>query len=631
MRHVIIGTAGHIDHGKTQLIKALTGINTDRLKEEQERGISIELGFAKLALASGLTAGIVDVPGHERFVKNMVAGASGIDIVILVVAADDGIMPQTREHLAIIDLLGVSRGVVALTKIDTVDEEWLEIVTQDVEEFLSKTSLAGAKIIPVSSVTNEGIEELKAFLGEMAGELEEHDEVGEFRMPIDRVFMLKGIGTVLTGTLWSGSISVQDQVAILPKGATAKVRSIEVHGEFVDTAHAGQRVALNLAGLSRDDADRGDMVLPPGYLSPSYMFDAKYTHLDSAKPLKTRTRVRLHHGTSEVLGRIILLDREELKPSDEAFIQMRLEEPIVPRFRDRYIIRSYSPIVTIGGGVVLDSHPVKHKANNRQVLDELEIRLSGSTKEIIRLILAHGLMTEKEIIERAEIKADLVKENIARLIDDGAVLVVVAEGVERFITSDHYEELKTSIKDYLGAWREKHPIALGVNKETLRSQLLWDLPAKTTEVLLARLRNDGIILIDGDLIKEVDAKLKLTPEQEDVKKKIAEVFARSGYQPPTLLMLQEKVKKEGKELLPLLKILEAEKVLVQVQQGLYFSFQAFEEAVAKVRDFIGRNGQVTVADFRDMVNTSRKFALPLLEYMDKEKITKRAGDSRVLR
>lgn len=631
MRHVIVGTAGHIDHGKTQLIKALTGTNTDRLKEEQDRGISIELGFAKLRLDSGRSVGIVDVPGHERFVKNMVAGASGIDMVLLVIAADDGIMPQTREHLAIIDLLGVTRGIVAITKIDIVEKDWLDAITEEVREFLSDTALAEAPIVPVSSVTGEGLDELRLQIERLASQLEEHDESGEFRMPVDRVFVLKGIGTVITGTLWSGKINVSDQVAILPKGFTAKVRSIEVHGEFVDTVFAGQRVALNLAGVEKVAIDRGDMILPPNFLSQTYMFDAFYDHLTGAKPLKTRTRVRLHHGTSEVLARIILLDREALEPGQSTFVQLRLEEPLVTKFKDRYIIRSYSPVATIGGGVILDSHPEKHKANNQKVLEEMKVRLAGLPKEIVRLALAHGLMTEKETLTRTELKPEEVGTSISELLAEGKLLVVETEGTKRFITSLHYNELKDAIKKYFKSWREKNPLSLGVNKETLRSQLLWDLPAKTAETLLSKLMRDGLIIIEGDLIKEAGAQISLTTDQQKLKEMLSGTIKRARYGSPAIKDLENETKLSSKELLPILKILEAEGDIIQIQRGTYLNSGIFSEAVKMVQKYVQNNGKITAADFRDLVKTSRKYAVPLLEYMDLIKITRREGDYRILR
>lgn len=631
MRHLIVGTAGHIDHGKTQLIKALTGVNTDRLKEEQERGISIELGFAKLELPSGRNIGIVDVPGHERFVKNMVAGASGIDMVLLIIAADDGVMPQTKEHLAIIDLLGVNKGIVAITKSDLVDKEWLDAVREEVKDFLSGSSLSSAPVVAVSSVTGDGLTLLKQEIEKLADELEEHDERGEFRMPIDRVFILKGIGTVVTGTLWSGQIKVQDQVAILPKDFTAKVRSIEVHSEFVDVAHAGQRVALNLAGVDRMDIDRGDFVLPPSYLASTHMFDAEYRHLAGSKQLKSRTRVRVHHGTSEVLGRIVLLDCDELEPGAKAFVQLRLEEPIVPKFQDRFIVRAYSPIHTIGGGIILDSHPIKHRGKDSKTIEELKIRLEGSAKEIVNLVFAHGLLTEKEAVQRAEMLAPDIKTSINALLDEKKLLVIETEGTRRYITSSHYAELRQELEQYLADWRKKNPIALGVNKETVRTQLLWDLPTKTADVLLNRLMVEGIVVIEGDLVREPGHELQLNEEQAQIKRQLAQIYAQTMLQPPLLALLEEQLGRSSKELMPILKILEAEGTLIQIQRGLFFSKDAYLLAVEQVRNFAQKHGKITVADFRDLVGTSRKYAVPLLEYMDLIKITRREGDFRVLR
>jgi selenocysteine-specific elongation factor len=367
-KQLILGTAGHIDHGKTTLIKALTGIDTDRLEEEKKRGISIELGFANLTLPSGRHLGIVDVPGHEKFVKNMVAGATGIDIVLLVIAADDSVMPQTIEHLAIVDLLGIKHGVVALTKSDLVDEDWLPLVEDEIRAVLQKTALKDAAVIPVSGKTGMGLTELKDAIDEIAQQIVFNEDRLPFRLPVDRVFTMQGAGTVVTGTLWSGKIKLDDKVLIFPSGKEARVRNVQVHGEKSETAIAGQRVALNLVGPSKDDLNRGDVVLAPGYLSPTYMLDAQFRLLENApRDIKNRSRVRIHHGTSEVLGRIVLTDRDVLNRGETAFVQFRLEKPLVVKYGDNYVVRSYSPIQTIGGGGILDSHPAKFRTANKPV------------------------------------------------------------------------------------------------------------------------------------------------------------------------------------------------------------------------------------------------------------------------
>ncbi len=362
MKQIILGTAGHIDHGKTSLIKAVTGTDTDRLKEEKERGITIELGFAALDLPSGQHLGIVDVPGHEKFVKNMVAGATGIDIVVMVIAADEGVMPQTREHMEICTLLGVQYGMVAVTKIDMVDEEWLELALEDIRDFVRGTFLEDAPMAPVSSLTAEGIPEFIEILDELAAKIPERPPSDLFRLPIDRVFTMKGFGTVITGTLISGRVQVGDTIMIYPSGITSKVRGIQVHNKSADDARAGMRTAINFQGLEKEAISRGEVLSKPSTLEASYMVDVSLHYLASnKKPIKNRTRVRFHTGTSEVLGNLILLDREELAPGEEAIIQLRLDSPVALVKDDRFVIRSYSPIYTIGGGVVLNPIPLKHK------------------------------------------------------------------------------------------------------------------------------------------------------------------------------------------------------------------------------------------------------------------------------
>jgi len=359
---VIIGTAGHIDHGKTTLVRAMTGIDTDRLKEEKKRGISIELGFAPLRLPSGQVAGLVDVPGHERFIKHMLAGAFGVDLVVLVIAADEGVMPQTREHVDIIELLGIKKGIVVLTKKDLVDEEWLLLVEDEVRQYLSKTILKDAPIVPVSSTTRDGLPELMKLLDDMAATIEEKPAFGQVRLPIDRVFKVVGFGTVITGTLWSGALKVGDTLEVLPTGAKVRVRNLEVHKDKVETAMAGQRVAVNLQGIEAADLERGYVLATPGFITPTFRIDTSLRLLSSSPwTLRNWHRIRFHLGTDECLGRVVLLDRDELNAGEEAYAQIILELPIVANKHDRFVLRFYAPVTTIGGGVVIDAHPHRQK------------------------------------------------------------------------------------------------------------------------------------------------------------------------------------------------------------------------------------------------------------------------------
>ncbi|MDO8963682.1 MAG: selenocysteine-specific translation elongation factor, partial [Coriobacteriia bacterium] len=376
MSSLVLGTAGHIDHGKSALVKALTGTDPDRLPEEKERGVTIELGFARLELPSGRALGVVDVPGHERFVRQMVAGATGIDVVLLVVAADDGVMPQTREHLAIVDLLGIPKGVVAITKSDLADPDWLAMVSEDVGRLIEGTSIAGSAIVPVSARTGAGLDELRAAIDAVAGDAPARHAALPMRLPVDRVFTISGAGTVVTGTMWSGTAKRDDPVEVLPSGRTGRIRGVQVHSKATDEAVAGQRVALNIAGLDKDEIDRGEVIAAPGTLSVTDRFDARFTYLPgNEKPFVSGARVHVHHGTREVLGRVLLMDDiGELQPGESAYAQLRLEDPVAPRYDDRFIVRSYSPVFTIGGGVVLDALPPRRthlRASERDLLDAL--------------------------------------------------------------------------------------------------------------------------------------------------------------------------------------------------------------------------------------------------------------------
>ncbi len=379
MKHIILGTAGHVDHGKTSLVKALTGVDTDRLKEEKERGITIELGFASLPLKNGDALGVVDVPGHEKFVKHMVAGATGIDMVLLVIAADEGVMPQTSEHLDICTLLGIKTGIIALTKIDMVDPDWLSLVQDDIREFMKTTFLADAPLIPVSAVTGQGLAELTAAIEEMASRIGERRDSGLFRIPVDRVFTMKGFGSVVTGTLVSGSVNVGDTVEVLPRRIHAKVRGIQVHNEAQECAEAGQRTAINLQGVDRAALERGDVVAHPGIFESSQRLDVRLEYLGGAgRVLKNRALTRFHTGTSEIMARVVLIDREELQPGQKVYAQLLLEDPVVAMGRDRFVIRSYSPIRTVGGGEILDPDAIKQKKTKDRFSVELEMLMHGN-------------------------------------------------------------------------------------------------------------------------------------------------------------------------------------------------------------------------------------------------------------
>ncbi|HZD60467.1 MAG TPA: selenocysteine-specific translation elongation factor, partial [Anaerolineae bacterium] len=535
MKQLILGTAGHIDHGKTTLIKALTGIDTDRLEEEKKRGISIELGFAYLTLPSGQRLGVVDVPGHERFVKNMLAGATGIDIVLLVVAADDSVMPQTEEHLAIVDLLGIKEGVVALTKADLVDEEWLPLVEDEIRKLLSKTSLRDAPIVPVSGKTSMGLEKLKEELDRIAQRVLPRMDRAPFRLPIDRVFSMSGAGTVVTGTLWSGEIHPDDKAHMYPADKEVRVRSVQVHGKKADVAVAGQRVALNLVGLDKDDIERGGVVLAPDFLSPSYMFDCQLKLLDSApKELKNRTRIRLHHGTSEVLGRVVLTDREVLNPGESAFVQMRLESPVVPKYNDNFVIRSYSPIQTIGGGRVLDSHPVKYRVAHKNFGERCQILAEGDPEAIVRLYLkeAKRFMTSRQLRTRAELDEGQIKESLVKLRESGEITSIVIDKTDSFMLKSAFDAHVKSFEDYLNDNFKRNSLNPWVSKQVMRSQLFDWMSDKEFDTFVAYLQQSGKVVVDKAQVAHAKAKVTVGEEDEKLITSIMKLIVEGRYGPP---------------------------------------------------------------------------------------------------
>ena len=634
MKNIIIGTAGHIDHGKTTLIKALTGVDTDRLSEEKKRGISIDLGFAEFQLPSGQIAGVVDVPGHERFVKNMLAGATGIDLVLLVVAADDGVMPQTREHLSICTLLGVKKSIVALTKADLVDEEWLEIVKEDIREVLEETSFEDADIIAVSPITGMGLKELLAKIDETAKEIADKETNAPYRLPIDRTFSLKGVGAVVTGTLWSGEIPLDAQVSILPKKLPAKVRSIQVHGHSVRKAVAGQRVALNLGGVKASDLDRGDVVLPPDYLSPSYMFDAKlHLLLDMPKLLKNRTRVRLHHGTQEVLGRVVLLEGEEIAPGESAYVQFRLETPIVPKYKDKFIIRSYSPVFTIGGGEILDSHPHKYRHQKQDVtIQAMKTLEQEKPVEIVDLVLTEEEvpLSKAMIVARSELLPDEVSEALDRLIQAGKTETLQNDSENLYMAAVVFAGHKEKIIKYLQDYTRENPLSRGAKKEVVRGRFLSMVSPKVADMIFARLAKEGAIVQESDVLRHHTAKVGLSDAQRALTGKVIELLGKEKFAPPTAKEVTAELGLKQDQLQELLQMLTADGKVERIRFDLYFLSEAIEEAKSKIATFLNEHEKMTAAEFRDLIGTSRKFAVPLLEYLDLKKITKRVGDYRVL-
>ncbi len=631
MKSIVIGTAGHVDHGKTLLVKVMTGIDTDRLKEEKDRGISIELGFAFLDLPGGRRAGIVDVPGHERFIRNMLAGAGGMDMVILVIAADEGVMPQTREHLEIIELLQIRHGVVALTKTDLVDGEWIAMVREELGEFLKGTVLEGAPVVEVSSLTGAGVGELKKVLAGIAERAEGKSFSGPMRLPVDRVFSVTGFGTVVTGTLLSGFAAVGDPVEVMPGGLVSRIRNIHVHGEKVERAEAGQRVAVNIAGLEVEQVPRGSVVAAPGYLKPAFRLDVRLLLLKSARPLKNRARVRLYTGTAEVFGRVRILDRENIEPGQWAYAQLELEEEAVAVRGDRFVIRSYSPMRTIGGGSVIDVGTLKHKRFRKEVMESIFTREKGSSGELVRQILDRkpALMTVEEVFPAAGLSRGEAADTLRELAEGGAVRQIEGDGAEYYVGGEWYRKWSEEVRNMAREYHRQYPMREGLPKEELRSKKFGALNAKQFQLLLQSLEAAGVITAGPKTISAPGFEPGPGPELKTRLSLVEAKYKEAGLQPPSWEDASRAAGIDQTLTGEALHFLLNKRVLVKVAEDLYFHASALEGARAGLAGFFNGKRELTVGEARDIFNTSRKYALPLLEYFDREKITRRVGDLRM--
>lgn len=634
-RFVVTGSAGHIDHGKTQLVKALTGVDTDRLEEEKARGISIELGFAELQLDAGITMGLVDVPGHERFIRNMLAGVGGIDLVLLVIAADEGVMPQTREHLDIIDLLSIEHGVVAITKCDLVDDpEWLELVHLDVEELISTTSIAGAPLVNVSGTTGEGLDALRASLVETAQRVPRRDAAGTFRMPVDRSFTARGFGTVVTGTVWSGAASVGETLESHPYQRDVRIRNIQVHGRDRRRAVAGQRAAMVLHGVDRTQVARGTMLSSPGTLEASYMLDARIRVLErTQRGIEHRQRVHFHHGTSECLARIVPLESETIAPGESGLVQLRLEEPQTLLPGDRFVVRSYSPVVTIAGGVTLDPWALKHRRNREDVLQALDVREGGSAAEvaveIIRAAGPAGMAASHRALGAAFEGSNETPTSILNSAEASANVVQLEQchWVARFFV-DRAVELMLKL---CLAHHESHPLKPGIPRGELLSRVgvaLGDIPA---EAVLAWSCQKGVMRDERGRVSLPDFSVEFNEEDQGIQERIvAEFSGDKRLSPPSMELLLESLPGGANDRnRSLFHGLLGSGQLVKVSGNLVLAPKALEEFESGVRDILKAQGEVSVPQLRDRFGISRKFLIPLLEHLDRRGITRRAGDLRV--
>ncbi len=623
MHYVILGTAGHIDHGKSALVKALTGIDPDRLKEEKERGITIDLGFADLRYPDGLTIGIVDVPGHEKLVKNMLAGAGGIDLVLLVVAADEGIMPQSREHLHICNLLKIKAGLVAITKSDLVEKEWLELIEEEVKNFVKGSFLEGSPIIPVSSKTMANIDLLKEKIKEIALKVEPKPIKGLFRLPIDRVFTLKGFGTVVTGTAISGTISVDDAVEILPSGIKSRVRGLHSHGKPIQTAYAGQRVAINLQGVDKEEIKRGDSVVVPEKFLPTRKFDSKVELLSNSPVVKNKSLVHFHLNTSETVARIIFYDgRNELKAGESCYCQFRLKEPLIAMSGDRYIIRRFSPVETIGGGVILDPFP--YRKSLKTGTEELTIYENGALpKKLATKIKKAGIYGIKNLLLEGWIKEEVpkIKETILSLKNQG----IIMQFEDILIHADIFKAFKENIIKIISDFHIKNPLKPGIFKEELRS--FFNIESRLFSNLIGAINE---IMIEKETARLATFKVALTNIDEALKLKVLEVLEKSGFQPPMKEDLINSLKIDSRTLTDLLKLMTKEGILVRINDSLFITSNYYKKMIENLKNFFSKKSEMTVAEFRDILSTTRKYALPLLEYLDSNKITLRVGDIRKL-
>ena len=634
MKQIILGTAGHIDHGKTSLIKAMTGTDTDRLKEEKERGITIELGFAALDLPGGQHLGIVDVPGHEKFIKNMVAGVTGIDIVVMIIAADEGVMPQTREHMEICMLLGVRHGLVAMTKIDLVDEEWMELALEDIRDFSQGTFLENSPVLPVSSVSGQGIPELIEALDEIAREIPPRPPSSLFRLPIDRVFTMKGFGTVITGTLVSGKVTVGDTIMIYPSGITSKVRGIQVHNQSADSAEAGMRTAINFQGLDKAAVQRGEVLSSPNALITSYMADLSFHYLASnKKPLKNRTLARLHTGTSEVLGHLILLEQEELPPGQTAVAQIRLDAPVAIVKDDRFVIRSYSPIRTIGGGQVLNPTPQKHKRLKPDIIRGLQHLTDEDPESIITYHIqqaGYSGVSFSHLKIMSNLGGKQLDTILQNLLSRKTALQTDKEN-RIYIHQTAFDTLQQKSAEYLAKYHETNPLKAGMPKEELRSKFPRLSNSKLFNLVINQMIKNKQIVQEENTVRLDSHRVSLGEDQADVRHKIFQVYQEGGLQPPYFRDVVKKLDADPKRTKDVLMLLVEEGQIVKTKEDLYFHAKAVEELKSRLVDFLKTHGEITTPQFKEMTGASRKYVIPLIEYFDSKNVTLRVGDSRKLR
>ncbi|MDD4858611.1 MAG: selenocysteine-specific translation elongation factor [Dehalococcoidales bacterium] len=613
----VLGTAGHIDHGKSALVQALTGIDPDRLKEEKERGMTIDLGFAWLKLPGGKEVGIVDVPGHERFIKNMLAGVGGIDLALLVIAANEGVMPQTREHLAILDLLKVRRGIIVITKKDLVDADLLSLVKMEIAELMAPTTLAQAPVVAVSSITGEGIPELLATIDNLLESTEPRKDLGKPRLPIDRIFTITGAGTVVTGTLIDGSLSVGQEVEIVPAGLKSRLRGLQTHKSRVDSAQPGTRVAANIVGVSLEQLKRGEVLTTPGWLKPATMLTVKLQLLAYLpRPLRHNTSVSFHSGAAETVAKVRLLESETLKPGEAAWAQIVLAEPVALVGGDRFIIRS--PVETLGGGEIIEPHAARLRRFRPEIFRSLAARQAGTAEEAVLALLE----TKQPMIIPALLSQSHLPEGEARTLVDALVaqgkIISIGQGEQSLLfTANGWSNLAKRVASWLRDYHQKFPARSGMPRVELASKLKLGEPASAA---LGKLVGQGVIAEENTVMRLPEHTAKLTSAQQTKIDAFLRSLAQQPYAPPSDLMPEPDV----------LNLLISQRKVVKVSDSIVFSASAYDAMLAKLKTYIREHGKVTLGEVRDLFQTSRKYAQAFLEYVDAHKITKRVGDDRVL-
>ena len=645
VKNVMVGTAGHIDHGKTALVKCLTGVDTDTLKEEKERGLSIELGCATYSLDDGTRVGIVDVPGHERFIRKMVAGAAGIDLVLLVIAADDGIMPQTREHLWVVELLGIRKGLVALTKIDRVSEERVKAVIEEVENFLKGTCLESAPVCPVSAITGDGLDGLRKALDKAVEEARPRPTTGVFRMPVEKVFMVHGYGTVATGVPSSGKVKIGDSVELLPARLRGRVRGLEVYGQRTDEGLAGECVAINISGIAHQEFKRGCVVGEPGYFEGSLFLEARLNLLPGVRALKNQEMVRVHTGTSEAVGRAVLLERDKLVSGGDSLVQFRLQEPVVIGPGDRFVLRSCSPVATIGGGIIIGASGRKLKRKREYILRRLQDKEKSLTKDedFVEYVLAHSgpLALDRAALAK---ETKLESRRLERILDElarGGKVVSISRGT-RFLHISALDKLGHEIRSALEKFHRDQPMKPGIKGTLLQEQLRVD--PEIFEMNLALLKKSGRIEEGPAGLCLKGWEVKLTPQEEALIEKIENIYLEAGLSTPTGEQLKDRVlgpldlKKGGltgptleKKVEELLQLLCQKGTLIETADNIIFHRKTAEKARAVVEKALKEKGEVATSEFRDILRASRKYVVALLEYIDGLGVTLRRGNKRRLK